>query len=153
MGKDEPSFIEPNRCNCTALRKASRCMSQFYDFTLVPSGLRSTQFAMLAELDRRVDTPPTIRELRGGAGDGSIDHRPEPAAAWARRVEFAGAGRGGPPKSSRENHQGRPVASCRCSTALECRPTTFRGRLGTDLARWLVGAGLALDWPKLHAFA
>jgi hypothetical protein len=31
MGKDEPSFIEPNRCNCTALRKASRRMSQFYD--------------------------------------------------------------------------------------------------------------------------
>ena len=63
MGKDEPSFIEPNRCNCTALRKASRRMSQFYDSTLVPSGLRSTQFAMLAELDRRADTPPTIREL------------------------------------------------------------------------------------------
>ena len=63
MGKDEPSFIEPDRCNCTALRKASRRMSQFYDSTLVPSGLRSTQFAMLAELDRRADTPPTIREL------------------------------------------------------------------------------------------
>ena len=63
MGKDERSFIEPDRCNCTALRKASRRMSQFYDSTLVPSGLRSTQFAMLAELDRRADTPPTIREL------------------------------------------------------------------------------------------
>jgi hypothetical protein len=31
MGKDGPSFIEPNRCNCTALRKALRRVSQFYD--------------------------------------------------------------------------------------------------------------------------
>src|SRR5260370_41498578 len=63
MGKDEPWLIEANRCNCTALREASRRMSHFYDSTLVPSGLRSTQLAMLAELDRRGDTPPTIREL------------------------------------------------------------------------------------------
>jgi DNA-binding MarR family transcriptional regulator len=55
--------IEPNSCNCAALRKASRRMSQFYDSALAPCGLKSTQFAMLAEIDRRAETPPTIRDL------------------------------------------------------------------------------------------
>jgi DNA-binding MarR family transcriptional regulator len=55
--------IEPNSCNCAALRKASRRMSQFYDAALAPCGLKSTQFAMLAEIDRRAETPPTIRDM------------------------------------------------------------------------------------------
>jgi DNA-binding MarR family transcriptional regulator len=55
--------IEPNRCNCAALRKASRRMSQFYDSALAPAGLKSTQFAMLAEIERRAEAPPTIRGL------------------------------------------------------------------------------------------
>jgi DNA-binding MarR family transcriptional regulator len=55
--------IESNRCNCAALRKASRRISQFYDSALAPCGLKSTQFAMLTEIDRRADGPPTIREL------------------------------------------------------------------------------------------
>jgi DNA-binding MarR family transcriptional regulator len=55
--------IEPGRCNCVALRKASRRMSQFYDSVLAPSGLKSTQYAMLSEIARRVAGPPTIREL------------------------------------------------------------------------------------------
>lgn len=54
---------ELNRCNCTALRKASRRISQFYDSALAPCGLKSTQFAMLTEINRRADAPPTIREL------------------------------------------------------------------------------------------
>jgi DNA-binding MarR family transcriptional regulator len=54
---------EPNRCNCAALRKASRRISQFYDSMLAPSGLKSTQFAMLTEINRCADAPPTIREL------------------------------------------------------------------------------------------
>jgi DNA-binding MarR family transcriptional regulator len=55
--------IELNRCNCAALRKATRRISQFYDAALAPSGLRGTQFAILADLARRGDAPPTIREL------------------------------------------------------------------------------------------
>jgi len=60
---EAPLPIELNRCNCVALRKASRRISQFYDSALASSGLRSTQFAVLVELDRRADAPPTIREL------------------------------------------------------------------------------------------
>jgi DNA-binding MarR family transcriptional regulator len=63
MAPELTQIIEPGRCNCTALRKAARRMSQFYDFALAPSGLRSTQFAILVDLARRGDAPPTIREL------------------------------------------------------------------------------------------
>jgi DNA-binding MarR family transcriptional regulator len=55
--------VERNRCNCAALRKASRRLSQFYDSALAPAGLKSTQFAILAEIERRQDQAPTIREL------------------------------------------------------------------------------------------
>ena len=56
-------LIERNRCNCLALRKATRRLSHFYDAALAPSGLKSTQFAMLAEIDRRANTPPSIGDL------------------------------------------------------------------------------------------
>jgi DNA-binding MarR family transcriptional regulator len=39
-----------DHCNCTALRKASRCVSQMYGAKLADSGLRTTQFAILALL-------------------------------------------------------------------------------------------------------
>ena len=38
-------------CNCGAMRKAMRRMSSFYDAQLAPSGLRATQFAILAVLN------------------------------------------------------------------------------------------------------
>ena len=56
-------LTQANPCNCTALRKASRRLSQFYDFALADSGLRSTQYAILNEIGRRLDGPPTLREL------------------------------------------------------------------------------------------
>lgn len=37
-------------CNCLALRQAARHVTQFYDQYLAPSGLRSTQFSILAKL-------------------------------------------------------------------------------------------------------
>lgn len=50
-------------CNATALRKASRRVSALYDEALKPIGLKTTQFAILAELGRRRDDPPTMRAL------------------------------------------------------------------------------------------
>lgn len=35
-------------CNCVALRRAARRVTNFYDSQLAPSGLRATQFAILA---------------------------------------------------------------------------------------------------------
>ena len=49
-------------CFATAARKASRRLTQFYDEALEPSGLRSTQYAILAELARS-EQPPTLAEL------------------------------------------------------------------------------------------
>jgi len=50
-------------CTATAARKATRRLTQLYDDALGPSGLRSTQVAILAELDLRAGDPPTMREL------------------------------------------------------------------------------------------
>ncbi len=44
-------------CNCTALRKASRRVSQLYDSALEPCGLRTTQRAILNHIARS-GTPP-----------------------------------------------------------------------------------------------
>jgi DNA-binding MarR family transcriptional regulator len=52
-----------SECYGTALRKASRRVTALYDETLAPSGLRSTQFAILAEIIDRDDGPPTLNQL------------------------------------------------------------------------------------------
>jgi DNA-binding MarR family transcriptional regulator len=48
-------------CNCLALRQAARHVTQFYDQFLLPTGVRTTQFSILAKL-RRVG-PLTINAL------------------------------------------------------------------------------------------
>jgi DNA-binding MarR family transcriptional regulator len=51
-------------CTCGSLRKASRRISQFYDAALAPVGIKSTQFSILAEVERgSVDGPLTMCEL------------------------------------------------------------------------------------------
>jgi DNA-binding MarR family transcriptional regulator len=50
-----------NRCNNTALRKATRRVSQLYDSVLAPSGLRSTQRSILMHIARLGS--PTMGEL------------------------------------------------------------------------------------------
>jgi DNA-binding MarR family transcriptional regulator len=51
----------PEECNCLAVRQAARHVTQFYDQFLAPSGLRTTQFSILARL-RRLG-PMTINAL------------------------------------------------------------------------------------------
>jgi DNA-binding MarR family transcriptional regulator len=50
MGSD--IWPAPDHCNCLALRQAARHVTQFYDHLLAPSGLRATQFSILAKLRR-----------------------------------------------------------------------------------------------------
>jgi len=51
-------------CTCGSLRKASRRISQFYDAALAPVGIKSTQYSILSELDRRSgEGPVTMCEL------------------------------------------------------------------------------------------
>src|SRR5262245_58042701 len=51
----------PESCTCLAVRQAARHVTQFYDQFLAPSGLRTTQFSILAKL-RRLG-PITINAL------------------------------------------------------------------------------------------
>jgi len=55
------SSRNPAGCNCLALRQAARHVTQLYDQCLAPSGLRSTQYSILARLRRR--GPMTINAL------------------------------------------------------------------------------------------
>jgi hypothetical protein len=43
----------PEDCNWFAVRSAARHVSQFYDQFPAPIGLRTTQFSLLANLERR----------------------------------------------------------------------------------------------------
>jgi DNA-binding MarR family transcriptional regulator len=49
------------QCNCLALRQAARHVTQFYDQHLARSGLRTTQFSILAKLQAL--GPLSINEL------------------------------------------------------------------------------------------
>ena len=55
------TYSGPEDCNCLAVRQAARHITQFYDQLLAPSGLRTTQFSILAKL-RRLG-PKTINAL------------------------------------------------------------------------------------------
>lgn len=56
----EAAAVE-GRCSCTALRKATRRISQLYDTALAPSGLKTTQRAILAQIGR--SEPTTVGTL------------------------------------------------------------------------------------------
>jgi DNA-binding MarR family transcriptional regulator len=51
----------PEECTCLAVRQAARRVTQFYDQHLAPTGLRTTQFSILAKLRRLGET--SINEL------------------------------------------------------------------------------------------
>ena len=55
MAEDQNNDPYPdfNLCACANLRRATRAVTQAYDAALKPSGLRATQFTMLAVLARR----------------------------------------------------------------------------------------------------
>jgi len=59
MPLEVPSTAED--CVCLAVRQAARHVTQFYDRLLAPSGLRTTQFSLLAKLRRQ--GPMTMNAL------------------------------------------------------------------------------------------
>jgi DNA-binding MarR family transcriptional regulator len=97
---------EKNLCHCTALRKASRRVSQLYDSELEPCGLRITQLAILNQITRC--GAPTIGELaealvidRGALAhnlkplerDGLVEIHADPKDRRNRLVTLTAAGR------------------------------------------------------------
>jgi DNA-binding MarR family transcriptional regulator len=94
-------------CNCTALRKATRRVSQLYDSALEPCGLRTTQRSILIHV-ARAGAPPALGELaemlvmdRGALThtlkplerDGLIEIRVDPDDRRNRLVALTTAGR------------------------------------------------------------
>lgn len=59
--KQDEDSRKGSACNCTALRKASRRISQLYDMALAPSGIKTTQRAILAQIAR--SEPTTVGKL------------------------------------------------------------------------------------------
>ena len=53
--------LKPEICSCLALRQAARVVTQLYDQHLAASGLRTTQYSILAKLNRL--GPMTINSL------------------------------------------------------------------------------------------
>jgi DNA-binding MarR family transcriptional regulator len=75
----EPSLAKvANDCNCTALRKASRRVSQLYDEALAACGLRVTQLAILNQIVR-MGTPAMGELARALVMDrGALAHNVKP---------------------------------------------------------------------------
>jgi len=59
--KPNVSAITFPECHCLAVRRAARQVTRFYDRVLQPSGLRTTQFSILASLHK--SGPMTINHL------------------------------------------------------------------------------------------
>jgi DNA-binding MarR family transcriptional regulator len=94
-----------DECNCFAVRSAARHVSQFYDQFLVPVGLRTTQFSILAKLKRRgpltinalaeemvMDRTTLGRNILPLERDGLIQVEPVPTDRRAKALHLTNAG-------------------------------------------------------------
>ncbi len=53
-------------CYCTLARRSARALTEFYDATLAPSGLRATQYSLLRAIERLEQ--PSLTGLAGATG-------------------------------------------------------------------------------------
>ena len=94
-----------SECNCQALRAAARHITQAYDQFLAPTGLRTTQFTILARLKRKgpltinalademvMDRTTLGRNVRPLARDGLIRITPAAADRRAKELHLTRAG-------------------------------------------------------------
>jgi DNA-binding MarR family transcriptional regulator len=103
----ELTFALPpqNPCNGTALRKATRRVSQLYDAILAPCGLRSTQRSMLITIARLkaptmsdlaaalvLDRSALAHNLKPLERDGLVAIEPDPADRRSRLVTLTRRG-------------------------------------------------------------
>ena len=104
LSANQPLGID--QCNCSAMRKASRQITRFYDAHLEPVGLRITQFLTLAALGEadgatvnalaeRLDIERTAMGKMVGflERDGFVTIKPSPLDGRLRIVELTDEGR------------------------------------------------------------
>ena len=102
------------RCHCTALRKASRRVSQLYDTALAPCGLKATQRAILTQIARSepaaigllaealvMDSGGLAHTLKPLIRDGLVAMKINPADRRNRLVSLTAAGRAAVKQSDR----------------------------------------------------
>jgi DNA-binding MarR family transcriptional regulator len=102
----EQGAREGSQCNCTALRKASRRVSQLYDMALAPSGLKTTQRAILSQIGRSepttvgalaealvMDSGALAHTLKPLERDGFVDVDVDPADRRNRLITLTQRGR------------------------------------------------------------
>jgi DNA-binding MarR family transcriptional regulator len=98
--------LEIDQCNCFAVRKAARRVSRLYEDVLQPTGLRITQFLILAvlarvpgasvnELAERLDLERTAmgKTLGPLERDGLLRSEPSPADGRSRVVRLTSKGK------------------------------------------------------------
>lgn len=101
----EPGQSWIGQCNCNALRSAARRVTNFYDRCLETSGLRVTQYIILALLVERpglsvnelaealeLDRTTAGKNLRPLERDGLVRVVADEADGRSRRVELTGRG-------------------------------------------------------------
>ncbi len=93
-------------CNCLAVRQAARTVTQFYDHHLAPSGLRTSQFGVLAMLERKgaltinelaaefvIDRTTLGRNILPLQRDGLITVKPSPFDRRSKELHLTEAGK------------------------------------------------------------
>ena len=60
---EEEPVQKVGRCNAAAVKKAARRLALMYDKALAPTGLKSSQYGILSELNSRGAALPTVHEL------------------------------------------------------------------------------------------
>jgi DNA-binding MarR family transcriptional regulator len=102
----DPAFVACRGCVCAALRRASRAATQHYERSFRGSGLRGTQFSLLAVMTQTGPLPLSslakqtglerttlTRNLRLLESKGLVRVRATEADQRVRRVEMTPAGR------------------------------------------------------------
>ena len=94
-------------CTCSALRMASRKLTQAYDTALAREGIRVSQYSLLSTLAKWGDYVPTMQELADRlaldrttlvhnlgplARDGFVDIRSDPEDRRSRRILLTALG-------------------------------------------------------------
>ena len=107
MQKKPSAALDQTACNCLALRQAARHVSQIYDGHLASEGLRTTQYSILAKLNRL--GPLSINELaKSMVMDRTARPRHPPAGARQAAGDRRGRRR---PHAQPEAHAGGPGAA------------------------------------------
>lgn len=108
---EEKNAFEVLACTNTALRRAARRLGNLYDDALAPLGLKSTQIALLSEIERmeaaNAGQPPTLQDLafklaiqisalthalRPLMRDGLVELRADEHDRRAKRADLTAAG-------------------------------------------------------------